>query len=70
MRSVLILGANGHVARRAIELFLNETDAALTLYLRNSRRLRSIDPIRARLIEGDVLDTGKLKQAMAGQEVV
>ncbi len=70
MRSVLILGANGQVARCAIELFLSETDAALTLYLRNSRRLRSIDPGRARVVEGDVLNTGRLKQAMAGQEVV
>ena len=70
MRNILILGANGQVARRAIELFLNETDVELTLYLRNSGRLRSVDPERARVIEGDVLDTGKLKQAMAGQDVV
>jgi len=70
MSKVLILGANGHVARHAIDLFLKETDARLTLYLRNARRLKKVDPSRARVIEGDVLDTGKLKEAMAGQDVV
>ena len=70
MSNVLILGANGSVARYAIDLFLNETDAKLTLYLRNPRRLRSVDPGRARVIDGDVLDTKKLKEAMAGQDVV
>jgi len=70
MSNVLVLGANGQVARHAIDLFLKETDARLTLYLRNSRRLKSVDRNRARVIEGDVLDTGKLKEAMAGQDVV
>ena len=70
MSNVLILGANGRVARDAIDLFLKETDARLTLYLRNSRRLRNPDPDRARVIEGDVLDTSRLKEAMAGQDVV
>ncbi len=70
MSNVLILGANGQVARYAIDLFLKETDARLTLYLRNSRRLRSVDRNRARVIEGDVLDGGKLTAAMAGQESV
>jgi nucleoside-diphosphate-sugar epimerase len=70
MTNVLILGANGSVARHAIDLFLNETDARLTLYLRKARRLSNVDPKRTRVIEGDVLDTGKLKDAMAGQDVV
>ncbi len=70
MSNVLILGANGQVARDAIDLFLKETDARLTLYLRNSRRLRNPDPDRDRVIEGDVLDTSRLKEAMAGQDVV
>ena len=70
MSNVLILGANGQVARYAIDLFLNETDATLTLYLRNSARLTNIDPNRVRVIEGDVRDTNKLKEALAGQDVV
>lgn len=70
MSNVLILGANGSIARVAIDLFLKETDAQLTLYLRNSSRLRNIDPSRVRVIEGDVLDIEKLKEAMIGQDVV
>ncbi|MED1203897.1 NAD(P)H-binding protein [Heyndrickxia acidicola] len=70
MTNVLILGANGSLARVAIDMLLEETDAQLTLYLRNSRRLRNIDTNRVRVIEGDVMDIEKLKEAMIGQDVV
>lgn len=70
MSKVLILGANGQVARHAFDLFLNETDAKLTLYLRNSGRLRNIESNRARVIEGDVRDANELKEALAGQDAV
>ena len=70
LTNVLILGANGQVARIAINLFLKETDAQLTLYLRNSRRLKIVDLGRERVIEGDVYDVAKLKEAMDGQDVV
>jgi saccharopine dehydrogenase-like NADP-dependent oxidoreductase len=70
MSNVLIPGANGQVARDAIDLFLNETDARLTLYLRNAGRLRGVAPSRARVVEGDVLDTAKLKEPIAGQDIV
>jgi uncharacterized protein YbjT (DUF2867 family) len=70
MKKVLILGANGSIARVATSLFLEETDAQLTLYLRNARRLGKIDSSRARVVEGDVLDAAKLREAMKGQDVV
>jgi uncharacterized protein YbjT (DUF2867 family) len=70
MKNVLILGATGSVARYAVDLFLTETDAQLTLYVRNARRLKNVDPSRARVVEGDVLDAARLKEAMAGQDVV
>lgn len=70
MRKVLILGANGQIARNAIDLFLKNTDAQLTLYLRNPRRLGNIDSNRVRITEADVLDIEKLKEAMIGQDVV
>ncbi|WP_364284576.1 NAD(P)H-binding protein [Peribacillus frigoritolerans] len=50
-------------------MFLKETDVQLTLYLRNSRRLRNIDSDRVRVIEGDVMDIENLKEAMNGQDV-
>ena len=70
MSKVLILGANGSIARQAIELFLNETDAQLTLYLRNANRMKQVDPTGSTIIEGDVMDSAKLKEALAGQDVV
>jgi uncharacterized protein YbjT (DUF2867 family) len=70
MSNVLILGANGSIARVATDLFLKDTDAKLTLYLRNARRLGSLDPEQVSVIEGDVLDSAKLKEAIAGQDVV
>jgi uncharacterized protein YbjT (DUF2867 family) len=70
MTHVLILGANGSIARVAIDQFLTETDAQLTLYLRNSKRLRNPDADRVRIIEGDVLDVDTLKIAMVDQDVV
>jgi hypothetical protein len=39
MSHVLVLGANGQIAREAIDLFLKETDVRLTLYLRKSSRI-------------------------------
>lgn len=70
MSNILVLGANGSIARVAIDLFLKETDAMLTLYLRNSRRLQSLESERVKVVEGDVLDTAKLTEAMEGQNVV
>lgn len=70
LTKVLILGANGGIARQAIDLFLKDTDAQLTLYLRNASRVKNIDPGRVRVIEGDVMDIETLKQAMTGQDVV
>jgi uncharacterized protein YbjT (DUF2867 family) len=70
MSNVLILGASGSLARVAIDMFLKKTDTQLTLYLRNSRRLGNLDSNRVRVIEGDVMDLEKLKEAMIGQDVV
>ena len=36
MTNILILGANGQIVRVATGLFLERTDARLTLYLRNN----------------------------------
>ena len=71
MTKILILGAHGQIARVATRLLLKRTDAELTLYLRNARRLSALmGNDRVRLVEGDVLDKAALDAAMAGQEVV
>ena len=71
MTNILILGANGQIARVATALFLKRSDTRLTLYLRNARRLKlSVTADRVRVVEGDVLDQKALEAAMAGQDVV
>ena len=71
MTNILILGANGQIARVAIDLFLTNTNARLTLYLRKARRIKlSGRADRVRVVEGDVLDTKTLEAAMGGQDVV
>ena len=71
MTKVLILGAHGQIARGATDLFLKDTDARLTLYLRKAGRLKALGHAnRVRVVEGDVLDLKALVAAMAGQDVV
>ena len=70
MTKVLILGANGQLARNTTRVFLENTDVALTLYLRRASRLNNPNPSRVTIVEGDVLDLGTLRTAMQGQDVV
>lgn len=69
MTKVLILGANGQLARNTTTFFLERTDARLTLYLRRASRLQNPDAARVTLVEADVLDRQALKAAMQGQDV-
>ncbi|HXZ15503.1 MAG TPA: NAD(P)H-binding protein [Roseiarcus sp.] len=70
MTKVLILGANGQLARNTTRVFLEKTKVDLTLYLRRASRLRNPDPSRVTVVEGDVLDASALHAAMRGQDVV
>ena len=69
MNRVLVLGANGQLARNTTRMFLEDTDVELTLYLRRASRLRNPDPKRVRIVDGDVLDVPALQEAMRGQDV-
>lgn len=70
MTNVLILGANGQVARNTIPFLLREENVRLTLYLRRAQRLKNPDPSRVTIVEGDVTDAAALRGAMRGQDVV
>ena len=70
MTNVLILGANGQLARNSTRVFLRDTDAQLTLYLRQAKRLSNPDRARVTIVEGDVLDLPTLTTAMKGTDVV
>ena len=67
---ILILGANGHLARNTTRFFLEHSGVQLTLYLRRAHRLKNPDPNRVTIVEGDVLDRDTLKAAMQGHDVV
>lgn len=64
MKNVIILGANGNIASRVIDILVEEDDIHLTLFLRNKRKLRNTDLSNAGIIEGDVLNYQQLKHAI------
>lgn len=70
MSNILILGANGQLARNTSQFFLDHSDARLTLYLRRAKRLSNSDPSRVRIVEGDVTNSDPLQAAMQGQDAV
>lgn len=70
MTNVLVLGANGQLARNTTRVLLRSSDVNLTLYLRRASRLKNPDPKRVTIVEGDVLDEETLAAAMKGQDVV
>jgi uncharacterized protein YbjT (DUF2867 family) len=67
---ILILGANGQLARNTTRVLLERTDAVLTLYLRKAVRLKNPAPERVTIIEGDVLDEVALSAAMRENDVI
>ena len=67
---VLVLGANGQLARHTTTFFVQRTAVQLTLFLRNASRLRNTDAARVAIVEGDVLDRQALIAAMQEQDVV
>lgn len=70
MKNVIILGAGGQIAGRVVDMLVKKGDVNLTLFLRDESRLRNRDLRGCRIVEGDVLDYGQLKEAVAGQDVV
>ena len=70
MTNVLIIGAGGGIAQIVIDLLLDNKDLNLTLYLRNAKKLANKDLSKCRIVEGDVMDLEKLKEATKGQDIV
>ena len=64
MRRVLILGANGAVAKAAINSFLENTNYTLRLFLRDANRLPDYASDRIRVREGDATNYEDVENAM------
>ncbi|WP_125762712.1 SDR family oxidoreductase [Companilactobacillus hulinensis] len=70
MTRVLVLGANGKIARRATQIYLDSTNNSLRLYLRNPARLRDIDNRLVEIVGGDTTDEDTLVESMKDVDVV
>lgn len=72
MKNLLILGANGQIARIVEERLLKEQpDVKLTLFLRDSSRLSSLaDNENVKIIDGDITDFDSVNAAMKDQDMV
>lgn len=70
MKKIAILGASGQIAQHVIDMLAERGDTEMTLFLRDVRKLGRDIPDNARVIEGDVHDTAKLRDAVSGQDVV
>jgi uncharacterized protein YbjT (DUF2867 family) len=70
MTKVLVLGASGQIARWAIDMLAGRDDVSLTLMLRDASKLRRPAPRNADVVEGDVLDSKPLDDAMVGRDLV
>ncbi|HCD08610.1 NAD(P)H-binding protein [Companilactobacillus crustorum] len=72
MARVLILGANGKIARLAEHIFVDTTDSDLRLYLRNAERLRDFADSHTLVeaVEGDTTDVQTLIESMKDEDLV
>lgn len=70
MKNILILGASGQIAQWVVKALADRPDIALTLLVRNPKRLTGKEPGNSKVMIGNVLDKKVLNQAAAGQDVV
>lgn len=71
MKKVMIIGAHGATAQILTKRLLNETDDKLILFLRNAQRLNAYsDNERVTLIDGNVLKTDELANAMKPADII
>ncbi|WP_283678497.1 SDR family oxidoreductase [Lentilactobacillus sp. Marseille-Q4993] len=70
MTTVLILGANGKIARLAEDQLLKQTDVNMKLFLRKASRMQTSDSSRQTVVEGDATVKSDLVDALAGVDVV
>ncbi|NWK83685.1 SDR family oxidoreductase [Staphylococcus sp. GSSP0090] len=70
MTKVLILGANGAVAKAAINSFLENTSYTLRLFLRDANRLPDYASDRIRVREGDATNFDDVNRAMEDVDIV
>jgi uncharacterized protein YbjT (DUF2867 family) len=69
MKKVLVIGASGSLAKYVIDTLQKLGGIHLTLLARNKNNIAN-DTIGTTVVEADVMDYARLKQAIAGQDIV
>ena len=70
MKKVLIIGAHGKIAQIVRRRLLAETDAYITLFLRNGNRMKVVDDTREKIITGDANSYADVLAATKDQDIV
>lgn len=68
MKKIIIIGATGSLAQYVIERAERLENTELTLFARNTSRIKSSEG--AKLVQGDAMNVDDLRNAIAGQDVV
>ncbi|RKR82891.1 putative NAD(P)-binding protein [Mucilaginibacter gracilis] len=69
MKKVLVIGASGSLAKYVIDTVRNLPGVQLTLLARNRKNITN-DTTNCTVVEADVMDYAKLKNAVSGQDIV
>lgn len=70
MKQVLVLGATGGIGHWVTKLLLGKADIQQTVYVRTPAKLDAEIAPNVQVMQGDVLDTKALSEAMQGQDIV
>lgn len=70
MKNVLILGASGQIAQWVTRTLAGDKDTAVTLLLRDPKKISGAEPPNSKLVIGNVLDKKLLRQVLPGQDIV
>jgi uncharacterized protein YbjT (DUF2867 family) len=68
MKKVIIIGASGSLAKYVIETLQQLDNVALTLFVRNKKKVSSVQKVQ--IIEGDAMHYEDVKNAVAGHDIV
>ena len=68
MKKVLVIGASGSLATVVVDALSMQGDVQLTLFARSKSRLANTE--KTKVIQGDAMNYGDIKNAIAGQDIV